>query len=188
MGASIERGMTYADKPSRRAKSCCSRRRAGAGRGGGASREGRTQSCVSGQGGRRGRSGPEPTRYGDWEKKGDVRFYADLVPSHRRAQRPTFRRRRSSVGAARRVFRRAPRRLVPVKLACRLDLAGDDHRRADADAAVQIGDVLVVHPDAAVGDEAADRARIVGAVDGVFAARQASAPRRPSDCSASRRE
>src|SRR5438067_300193 len=51
-------------------------------------------------------------------------------------------------------------------------LTGNDHRRADADAIVQIGDVLVVHPDAAVRDVAADRTRIVGAMDGVLAARQ----------------
>ena len=44
--------------------------------------------------------------------------------------------------------------------------------RADADAAIEVGHVLVVHAEAAVGDKAADRARRVGAVDGVFAAAQ----------------
>ena len=44
------------------------------------------------------------------------------------------------------------------------------YARADAHPAVQIHNVLVVHADAAVGDEAADRARRIGAVDGVFTA------------------
>ena len=48
----------------------------------------------------------------------------------------------------------------------------DDHRGADGDTVIQIGDILVVHADAAVGHEAADRIRLVGAVDGVIAARQ----------------
>ncbi len=64
--------------------------------------------------------------------------------------------------------------------------ARDDDGRADADAAVEIDHILIVHADAAVGDEAADRARRVGAVDGVFAARQVSARRRPSGSSVSR--
>src|SRR5262249_37710856 len=51
-------------------------------------------------------------------------------------------------------------------------LAHHHDRRADAHAAIKIGDVLVVHADTAVGHEAADRVRRVGAVDGVFAARQ----------------
>src|SRR5262249_5857239 len=44
------------------------------------------------------------------------------------------------------------------------------HRCADADPRKEIADVLVVHADAAVGHEVADRARLVGAVDRVFAA------------------
>src|ERR1700735_4520898 len=46
------------------------------------------------------------------------------------------------------------------------------HGGAVADPGEQVGDVLVVHADAAIGHEAADRAWLVGAVDGVFAARQ----------------
>src|SRR5262249_23613335 len=42
------------------------------------------------------------------------------------------------------------------------------HPRTDADAAVQIHDVPVVHADAARRHQAANRARIVGAVDGEF--------------------
>src|SRR5262245_49318508 len=42
------------------------------------------------------------------------------------------------------------------------------HARADMDAPVQVHDVPVVHADAARGYQAADRARIVGAVDGEF--------------------
>src|ERR1700728_2985914 len=49
-------------------------------------------------------------------------------------------------------------------------LARHHHARADADAIVQIGDVGVMHADAAVRHEFADRAFIVGAVDGVLAA------------------
>src|SRR5262245_59842911 len=37
---------------------------------------------------------------------------------------------------------------------------------------VEIGDIGVQHADAAIGDEAADRARHVCAVDGIFAAGQ----------------
>jgi len=48
--------------------------------------------------------------------------------------------------------------------------AGYDHRGADRNAAVEIGNVGVEHADAAVGDEAADGARHVGAVDGVLPA------------------
>ena len=70
------------------------------------------------------------------------------------------------------LLRRPPRRLVPVEPGDVWLSARHDHRRADADAIEQIGDVLVVHADAAIGDEAADRARIVGAVDGVVAAGQ----------------
>src|SRR5215471_12250555 len=51
-----------------------------------------------------------------------------------------------------------------------IDLAAHDHRCAPADAVIEIEDVRIVHADAAVGDEAADRARVVGAVDGVFPA------------------
>lgn len=46
------------------------------------------------------------------------------------------------------------------------------HPRTDMDAAVQVHDVLVVHADAARRHEAADRGRIVGAVDGEFAVDQ----------------
>src|SRR5450755_886430 len=48
----------------------------------------------------------------------------------------------------------------------------DDHRRADIDPAIELADVAIVHADTAVRDEAADRARIVGAVNGIFAAAQ----------------
>jgi len=42
--------------------------------------------------------------------------------------------------------------------------------RADADAIVEIHDVLVVHTDAAVGDKVADRARLVRTMNGILAA------------------
>src|ERR1700738_361086 len=45
-----------------------------------------------------------------------------------------------------------------------------DNGRAQADSSIEIENVGVVHSDAAVGDIAANRARIVGAVDGVLAA------------------
>jgi hypothetical protein len=45
------------------------------------------------------------------------------------------------------------------------------HRRVVVDTAVKVGDVFVVHADAAIGHKAADRFRPVGAVDSVFAAR-----------------
>src|SRR5271169_6586902 len=48
----------------------------------------------------------------------------------------------------------------------------DDDPGADADTIVEILDVLVVHADTAVRDEMADRARLVGAVNGVLAARE----------------
>ena len=48
-------------------------------------------------------------------------------------------------------------------------LFGHDDRRVIVDTAVQIGDVLVVHANTAVGDEAADRRGAVGAVNGVLA-------------------
>src|SRR5438270_11837665 len=43
-----------------------------------------------------------------------------------------------------------------------------DDRRSEADPVVEIEDVRIVHADAAVGDEAADRAGVVGAVNGVL--------------------
>src|SRR5262249_30025881 len=49
-------------------------------------------------------------------------------------------------------------------------LAGHDHRRAPADAVIEIEHVRVVHANAAIRDEAADRSRVVGAVNGVFPA------------------
>src|SRR5205085_6290300 len=49
-------------------------------------------------------------------------------------------------------------------------LARDHHLGADADAFVEIEHVGVVHADATIGYEPADRARYVGAVDGVLAA------------------
>ena len=51
---------------------------------------------------------------------------------------------------------------------------------------IEIDDVRVVHPDAASGHKSADRLRLVGAVDRVFAAGRASAPLRPSDFAAIR--
>ena len=42
-------------------------------------------------------------------------------------------------------------------------------RGAEADTTVEVGDIGVQHPEAAIGDEASDRARRVGAVDRVFA-------------------
>jgi endonuclease YncB( thermonuclease family) len=45
-----------------------------------------------------------------------------------------------------------------------------DDARPDTDAPVQILDVLVVHADAAIRDEMADRSGVIGAVNGVFAA------------------
>jgi hypothetical protein len=54
-----------------------------------------------------------------------------------------------------------------------VDCEGDSlckhHSRTDTDATIQVHDVLVVHADAARGHEAADRGRIVRAVDGEFA-------------------
>ena len=43
---------------------------------------------------------------------------------------------------------------------------------ADGDALVEIRDVGVEHADAAVRDEAADRARRIGAVDGILTVRK----------------
>ena len=61
------------------------------------------------------------------------------------------------------------------------------HPRADADTAVKVFDVRIVHADAAMRHEAADRTLIVGAVDGVLRRhRKGSSPRRPSDFAASR--
>jgi hypothetical protein len=48
-------------------------------------------------------------------------------------------------------------------------LPGDHDRGAEADPAIKIKDVRIVHADAAIGDEPADRRRVVGAMDGVFA-------------------
>src|SRR6478672_2416978 len=50
--------------------------------------------------------------------------------------------------------------------------AQHDHRGAPADAVVEIEHVRVVHANATIGHEAADRARLIGAMDGVFAAAQ----------------
>src|SRR6516162_2865910 len=47
-----------------------------------------------------------------------------------------------------------------------------DHRRAEADPSVKVEDVGIVHADAAAGHEAADRARVVGAVNGILAGAQ----------------
>src|SRR5262245_42825569 len=58
----------------------------------------------------------------------------------------------------------------PWPLAPEPSSAGYDDRRAPADAVVEIEHVRIVHADAAVGDEAADRAWVVGAVNGVFPA------------------
>ncbi len=44
--------------------------------------------------------------------------------------------------------------------------------RADADAAVELHDVFVIHANATVRHETADRARRIGAVDGIFTAGQ----------------
>src|SRR5947209_17662194 len=48
-------------------------------------------------------------------------------------------------------------------------LARDHHLGADADAFVEIEHIGVVHADATIGYEPADRARYVGAVDSVLA-------------------
>src|SRR6185369_1851816 len=48
----------------------------------------------------------------------------------------------------------------------------DSHGRSDRYALIEIRDIVVEHADAAIGHEAADRARHVGAVNGVFAAGQ----------------
>ena len=64
--------------------------------------------------------------------------------------------------------------------------ARDDHLRADADAGVEVEHVAVVHADAAVGHEAADRARLRWCRGSRIRRRSASSPRRPSDCAASR--
>src|SRR5450830_2200050 len=47
-----------------------------------------------------------------------------------------------------------------------------DHRRADIDHPIELNDIAIEHADAAVGHETAHRFRLVGAVDGVFAAAQ----------------
>ena len=47
-------------------------------------------------------------------------------------------------------------------------LSGDHDRGAEADPAIKIKDVRILHADAAIGDEPADRRRVVGAMDGVF--------------------
>src|SRR5947207_3027939 len=52
------------------------------------------------------------------------------------------------------------------------ELAGDDHGCADAHALVQVDDILIVHTDAAIRDEAADRVRPVGPVNGILTAAQ----------------
>src|SRR6266545_7772901 len=62
----------------------------------------------------------------------------------------------------RRAALRAPRRLS----ACH------DYRRADAHPLEKVEDVLIVHADAAIGDEAADGAWHVGAMDRVLPAAQ----------------
>src|SRR5262249_32774305 len=54
-------------------------------------------------------------------------------------------------------------------VACKGSTRHDDGR-ADGNALVEIGNIVVQHADAAIGDEAADRTRHVGAVDGIFAA------------------
>src|SRR4051795_9502336 len=46
--------------------------------------------------------------------------------------------------------------------------AGHHDSGAPAHAIVEIENIRVVHADAAVGHEAADRARLIGAMDGVF--------------------
>src|SRR5436853_364391 len=48
--------------------------------------------------------------------------------------------------------------------------AGHDHSRAPANTVVEIEYVCVVHANAAVGDKAADRAWVIGAVNGVLPA------------------
>ncbi len=55
---------------------------------------------------------------------------------------------------------------------CEGDSLYKHHPRTDMDAVVQVHDVFVVHADAARGHETADRAWIVGAVDGEFAVDQ----------------
>src|SRR5207248_6138143 len=54
----------------------------------------------------------------------------------------------------------------------RLRSMRDHHGRADGNALVEVGDVVVQHPNAAIRDKAADRTRRVGAVDGIFSAGQ----------------
>jgi hypothetical protein len=44
----------------------------------------------------------------------------------------------------------------------------DDHWRADIYQAVELADVAVVHADTTMRDEAANRGRPIGAVNGVF--------------------
>src|SRR4029077_20720655 len=46
------------------------------------------------------------------------------------------------------------------------------HARADADAAVEVHNVFVIHADAAMRHESTDRARRIGTMDGVFTAGQ----------------
>src|ERR1700722_1732603 len=60
----------------------------------------------------------------------------------------------------------------PLKSRCRGWLLYDDHRGEVADACVKVGDVRVVHADAAMGHVAAHRTRLVGAVNSVLAAVQ----------------
>src|SRR5262249_40289575 len=64
------------------------------------------------------------------------------------------------------------RRLTGALTDCEGDSLYKHNPRTDMDAAVQVHDVPVVHADAARGHQAADRARVVGAVDGEFAVGQ----------------
>src|SRR5262249_4067011 len=58
----------------------------------------------------------------------------------------------------------------PCSLAPEPSSAGHDDGRSPTDAVIEIEHVRIVHANAAVGDEAADRAWVVGAVNGVFPA------------------
>src|SRR5437763_1225737 len=63
-----------------------------------------------------------------------------------------------------------PPKMRPNRLGLWLDLPRHHHAGADPDALVEIEHIGVVHADAAVGDEPADRTRHIGAVNRVLAA------------------
>src|SRR5258708_18971450 len=128
-----------------------------------------------------GPKGPEPTRYGDWENKGIASDFSAQIK--RRASVRLFRFLRSFRGASE---NDQTRNLGIARCAiAHLTSAPSDHpgltvvvsvrhhhRGADRDASEQVADIRIQHPDAAIGDEPADRTRRVRAADRAFSTRQ----------------